>query len=113
VRIALILIAALWGIAGVLALARTRDKPLDARLTAGFILAYPVLVVVLLLNAPVPLWVSVPAVFGFIPWLMAGLHLRRLLGDPGSVRADELICISKVHWLWGGLSALLLGLLFG
>ncbi len=111
-RLVILLIAALWGIGAVLAFAKTREKSGDARLTAGYILAWPVLAVILLLNEPVPLWVAVPAVFGFIPWLMAGPHLWQVLRDPTASRPDEIIGIPRAYWAWGGLGAVLLGLVF-
>jgi hypothetical protein len=112
VRLLVVFIAALWGIAGVVALVRSRTRDRDARLTAAYILGYPVLAVGVFLSHPVPLWLGVPVVFGFIPWLMAGPHLWRLLADPGAARPDELIGIPRAYWLWGGLGALALGFLF-
>ena len=112
-RVAIILIAALWGIAAVVALVRTRERPWDAKLTAAYILGYPVLVIALLLGQPVPMWIGVPAVFGFIPWLMAGPHLWRILRDPAQIKADEVIGIPRAYWFWGGLSAFALGIVFG
>jgi hypothetical protein len=111
-RIAVILIAAVWGVGAVVAFLATRERSPDAKLTALYILGYPALVVALLLAQPVPLWVAVPAAFGFIPWLMAGPHLWRILRDPGAIRPDEVIGIPRAYWVWGGLGALLLGLLF-
>ena len=112
-RVAVVIIAALWGIAGVLALAKTQGSPLDARLTAAYILLWPVLAVILLLNDPVPQWLAVPTVFGFIPWLMAGPHLWAVLKDPSQIRPDELIGIPTLYWGWGGLAAIALGVVFG
>ena len=70
-RLVVILLAALWGIAAVLVFVRTQQKSADAKLTAAYILLWPLLVVTLILNEPVPMWIAVPAMFGFIPWLMA------------------------------------------
>jgi len=111
-RLVIILIAALWGIGAVLAFVRTREKSPDARLTAAYIVLWPALVVVLLLNEPVPMWIAVPAMFGFIPWLMAGPHLWEILQDPDKSRPDEIMGIPKPYWTWGGLGAVLLGIIF-
>jgi hypothetical protein len=111
-RLVIVLIAALWGIASVAAFMRTRDKSPDARLTAAYILLWPILVVVLLLNEPVPMWIAVPTMFGFIPWLMAGPHLWEILRDPQKSRQDEIMGIPKPYWAWGGLGAVLLGIVF-
>lgn len=111
-RIAIILLAMFWGMASVVAFAKGRNRGLDARLSSAYILLYPVLVVGLILNDPVPMWLSVPVAFGFIPWLLAGPHLWRILSDPSHSRADELIGIPRPYWAWGGLGALLLGLVF-
>lgn len=53
-RILIVTVAALWGIASVLVFLRAKEKSADASLTAAYILLYPVLVVVLFLNEPVP-----------------------------------------------------------
>jgi len=111
-RLVIILIAALWGIGAVAAFVRTRDKSPDARLTAAYILLWPVLVIILLLNEPVPMWIAVPAMFGFIPWLMAGPHLWQILQDPAQARPDEIMGIPRPYWAWGGLGAVLLGIIF-
>lgn len=112
VRLVVILIAALWGIAAVIAFTRTADKSLDARLTATYFLLWPVLAVALFLNEPVPLWLGVPALFGFLPWLLSGPHLWAILRDPSQTRPDELIGIPKAYWLWGAIGSVLLGLIF-
>ena len=111
-RLILILIAGAWGMLAVLAFARTLDKSWDARLTAGYILLWPLLAVTLVLSAPVPLWLAVPVVFGFLPWFLAGPHLWAVLRDPSQSRPDELIGIPRGYWLWGGIGSVLLGLIF-
>ena len=111
-RLVVILIAAFWGIAAVLVFARTREKSVDAKLTAAYILLWPVLVVTLILNEPVPMWIAVPAMFGFIPWLMASPHLWAILKGRAEYRRDEVMGIPKAYWIWGGLGAILLGIIF-
>lgn len=111
-RLVIVLIAALWGIGAVLTFAKNREKSSDAKLTAAFILLWPALVVTLLLNEPVPMLVAVPTMFGFIPWLMAGPHLWQILQDPSQSQPDEVMGIPKAYWTWGGLGAILLGILF-
>ena len=111
-RILLVMIVALWGVAAVLVFAGTAEKTADARLTAAYFFTWPVLAVGLVLNEPVPLWIAVPAMFGFIPWFLAGPHLWEILKDPSRIRADEIIGIPRDYWLWGGLGAVLLGILF-
>ncbi len=111
-RLLIVAAAAIWGVVSVLAFARTRDKTADAKLSAAYILFYPALAVATFLNAPVPLWLGVPVVFGFLPWFLAGPHLWKVLRDPGASRPDELIGIPRSYWAWGGLGALLLGLVF-
>jgi len=111
-RVAVILIAILWSAASIVAFVRTRHKPLDAKLTAAYILIYPLLASLLYLLHPAPLWLAVPLVFGFIPWLLAGPHLGRILRWPEQIRDDEIIGIPRGYWLWGGIGAVLLGLVF-
>ena len=111
-RFVLILIVAAWGLAAVWAFLRTSERSLDAQLTAGYILAWPALVVTLALFDPVPLWLSVPAAFGLIPWILAPMHLTEVLRHPSASRPDELVGIPRAYWAWGGVSAVLLGIVF-
>jgi len=111
-RLVVIAIAALWGIAAVVAFVRTADRSMDARLTAAYIVLWPVLAVALYLSEPVPLWLAVPAVFGFLPWFLAGPHLSAILRDPSQSRPDELIGIPNAYWIWGGIGSVLLGFVF-
>ena len=111
-RIVLVAVAALWGAAAVLAFAGTADKTADARLTAAYIIAWPVVALALVLNEPVPMWIAVPVMFGFIPWVLAGPHLWEILRDPSMIRSDEIIGIPRDYWFWGGIGAVLLGILF-
>jgi hypothetical protein len=111
-RLVIILIAAAWGVASIFAFLKTKDRSGDAKLTAGYIILWPALVVGLVLSAPVPMWLSVPVMFGFIPWLMAGPHLWAILKDPTAQRPDEVMGIPKAYWKWGGLGAILLGIIF-
>lgn len=111
-RIAIVALAALWGILAVLAFAQTSERSADAKLTAAYIVLWPALLVGLLLNEPVPLWLGVPVLFGFIPWIMAGPHLWAVLKDPSLTDPDEVIGIPKAYWVWGGVAAILLGIVF-
>lgn len=111
-RLVLLLAAALWGLGAVQAFFKTREKSLDAKRTAAFILLWPILVLILVLNEPVPMIIAVPVLFAFIPWLMAGAHLWHILQDPGAERPDEIMGIPRAYWSWGGLGAILLGILF-
>lgn len=111
-RLVIILIAALWGIGAVFALAWSADRSTDAKLTAAYILGWPALAVILYLNEPVPLWVAVPVMFGFIPWVMAGPHLSDIVADPRRSDPNEVIGIPKPYWIWGGIGAILLGIVF-
>lgn len=111
-RLVIVTIAALWGIAALVAFANSSERSLDAKLTAGYLLLWPVLGLSLLLNESVALWLAVPVVFGFIPWLMAGPHLWAVVKDPARSPPDEVIGIPRAYWVWGGLGAILLGIVF-
>lgn len=111
-RLLVIIVVALWGISGVLVLAKTREKSSDAKLTAAYILFWPALAVILMLNEPVPMWIAVPVMFGFVPWLMASPHLWAILKGTEVHRPDELMGIPRAYWTWGGLGAILLGIIF-
>jgi hypothetical protein len=111
-RIVLILIVSAWGIVALSSFVMTANKSLDAKLTSAYLLVWPIVAVALFLNEPVPLWLAVPAVFGFLPWFLAGPHLYAILRDPSQSRPDEIIGIPRAYWKWGGIGSVLLGLVF-
>ena len=108
-RLILIAIATLWGLGALLAFAMTARKSTEAKVTAAYFGGWPLLAFLVFVSQPVPLWVAVPVVFGFIPWFLSGPHLWSVLYDPHSVRPDEIAGIPKLYWRWGGLASLLLG----
>lgn len=111
-RLVLIAVATLWGIGAVLAFAQTSDKTLDAKLSAAYFVGWPALLVLVYLNQPLPLWIGVPVMFGFIPWFLSGPHLWGILKDPSRVKPNEVVGIPIGYWVWGSIGALLLGILF-
>ncbi len=111
-RLVLIAITALWGIGAIAAFVVTREKTLDAKLTAAYFGLWPAAAVLLFISQPVPLWIAVPVTFGFIPWFLSGPHLWSILQDPSRSNPDELVGIPRGYWKWGGLGAILLGFIF-
>jgi hypothetical protein len=111
IRLIIIVISAAWGIGAVAAFVVTADKSLDAKLTAAYFGLWPALALTLIINQPVPLWLAVPVTFGFIPWFLSGPHLWSIMKAPERSRADELVGIPLGYWKWGGLGAILIGLL--
>lgn len=111
-RLVLIIVATLWGIGAILTFVTTRDKSLDAKLTAAYFIGWPALLVLVYINQPLPLWIGVPTMFGFIPWFLSGPHLWSILQDPGRSKPDEVVGIPIAYWKWGSIGAVLLGLLF-
>jgi hypothetical protein len=111
-RFILLLIALSWGMFAVWGFIRSPIRSPDAKFTAAFIVAWPILATTLVLNQPAPLWLSVPIMFGFLPWLMAGPHLSAITRDPAASQPGEFIGIPRGYWTWGGAGALLLGILF-
>jgi hypothetical protein len=111
-RLVLISIATLWGLGAVLAFVQTREKSLDAKLTAAYFIGWPALLVLVYVNQPLPLWIALPTMFGFIPWFLSGPHLWGILQDPSRSNADEPIGIPIGYWKWGSIAAVLLGVLF-
>lgn len=112
-RLVLMALAALWAAGALVAFLQTRDKPFDAKITAGYLVAWPAALVLMYVNQPVPLWLAVPLFFGFIPWFLAGPHLWGILKDPSRIKPGEVAGIPVGYWKWGGLASVLLGLLFG
>jgi hypothetical protein len=111
-RLVLIVLATLWGAGAVLAFVQVKDKGLDARLTAGWLVLWPALLVLVYLNQPLPLWLALPVVAGFVPWFLAGPHLRMILKDPDRSKPGEIVGIPGAFWRWGGLAVVLLGVVF-
>ncbi len=111
-RLVLIALAVVWTVGALIAFLRTREKPLDAKLTAAYLVIWPALLVLMYINQPLPLWVSVPIFFGFIPWFLAGPHLWGILKEPSRIKPGEVAGIPIGYWTWGGLAAVLLGVLF-
>lgn len=110
-RVILILIATLWGLGALLAFALTGKKSAEAKATAAYFSLWPVAAFLVYVSQPVPLWIAVPVVFGFIPWFLSGPHLWMVLYHPQSAKPDEIAGIPKAYWKWGGLAALVLGIL--
>ncbi|MBK1620079.1 hypothetical protein CKO42_16855 [Lamprobacter modestohalophilus] len=111
-RLVLIALAGLWAVGALVAFLQTRDRPTDAKLSAAYLVGWPALLVLMYINQPVPLWVSVPVFFGFIPWFLAGPHLWGILKEPSRIKPGEVVGIPLGYWKWGGLAAVLLGILF-
>lgn len=111
-RFILIVIAFLWALHALWVFARSSMRSEDAKRTAAYIVVWPGLAAILLLNQPAPLWLSVPVVFGFLPWLMAGPHLSTITRNPAASQPGEIIGIPRSYWTWGGAGAVLLGVVF-
>lgn len=111
-RIVLIIIVAAWGIIALLSYTLTANRSSDAKLTSAYLVAWPILAITLFLNEPVPLWLAVPAAFGFVPWFLSGPHLYAILQDPSRSRPDEIIGIPRAYWKRGGIGSVVFGILF-
>lgn len=110
-RVILILVATLWGLGALLAFAMTGNKSAEAKATATYFGLWPLAAFLVYVSQPVALWIAVPVVFGFIPWFLSGPHLWMVLYHPGSISPDEIAGIPKAYWKWGGLAAVVLGVL--
>jgi hypothetical protein len=108
----LITITTLWGIGALLAFLQTQGKSLDAKLSAAYFIAWPALLVLVYVNQPLPLWVGVPVMFGFVPWFLSGPHLWGILNDSTRSKPGEVVGIPISYWKWGSIGAVLLGVLF-
>ncbi|MEA1049101.1 hypothetical protein U5801_04655 [Lamprobacter modestohalophilus] len=111
-RLVLIALAGLWAVGALVGFLQTRNRPTDAKLSAAYLVGWPALLVLMYINQPVPLWVSVPVFFGFIPWFLAGPHLWGIMQEPSRIKPGEVAGIPLGYWKWGGLAAVLLGILF-
>ncbi len=89
-----------------------KEKTIDAKQTAAFIIIYPIILNVMMNNIPVELWIAIPVVFAGIPWLFAGIHLSQVADDPSITTDDEFVGLPKKVWGWGGVAAFIMGIAF-
>ena len=93
------IIAALWNFV------KAKERSTDAKQTAAYIIGYPVAVVLALEEKPLPMVAATLLVMAGLPWLLAGIHLGKVLKDPSQSKPGEFIGLPATFWLWGiGLS---------
>jgi len=94
------IVAALWNFA------RTKETSADAKQTAAYIVGYPIVVVLALEERPFPMIAATILIMAGLPWLLAGIHLSKVLKEPSTSKPGEFIGLPAKFWLWGiGLSA--------
>jgi hypothetical protein len=93
------IIFALWGFF------RANETSIDAKQTAAYIVGYPFAFVLALEEKPLPFFVATLLVMAGLPWLMAGLHLSKILKDPSASKPGTFVGLPANLWWWGvGLS---------
>jgi hypothetical protein len=97
----LLLLFAFWAVAGLWAYLKTKDKSKDATQTALYLLFYPAVVTFVVASKPVPAFVASPLVLAGVPWLLAGIHLSKVIKNPAATKPGEFIGLPVKFWLWG------------
>lgn len=92
--------------------ARAKKRTTDATQTALFIVLYPVLLFFTFSNKPVAPWIAVPVVMMIAPWLLAGVHLNKVVENPAVTRQGDFVGVPGSFWLIGAALAVVMGFLF-
>ena len=90
---------------------RAEKKTRDAVQTTAYIVLYPIVVYLLWRTGSVPAWVAAPVVMAGLPWIVAGIHLNEIVKDPDIAKDNEFVGFPYGFWIWGGLLAVIVGLI--
>lgn len=90
-----------WIIVALWSFVRARERSTDATQTAAYIISYPVAVLGALEAKPLPMVMATVLVMAGIPWLMAGLHLAKILKDPSQSKPGTFAGLPGKLWGWG------------
>mgnify|MGYP003628452207 CR=1 FL=1 len=96
----IILIFGFWLLSGLWAYLKTRNHSTDATITALFIVSYPMVMIFAFQFKPLPSILVMPLIVSGIPWLLAGIHLNKILKDPSQSRLGEFVGFSAKYWGW-------------
>jgi hypothetical protein len=69
--------------------------------TAGYILCYPMAMFLAFQNKPVPAAIITPLIMAGVPWLLAEVHLDKVLKDPEASKPGEFIGLPGSYWPFG------------
>jgi len=109
----LILLPLIALIYGLYQFIRAQTKTRDAVQTTAYIVLYPIVVYLLWRTGPVPAWVAAPVVMAGLPWIVAGIHLNEIVKDPAIAKDNEFVGFPYGFWIWGGVLAVIVGLIMG
>lgn len=90
---------------------RAEEKTRDAMQTTAYIVLYPIVVYLLWRGGPVPAWVTAPVVMAGLPWIVAGIHLNEIVKDPAIAKPNEFVGFPYRFWIWGGVLAVVVGVI--
>lgn len=97
-----------WIIFALAGFIRAKEPSADAKRTAAYIVAYPIVFILALEEKPLPFFAATLLVMGGIPWLIAGLHLGKALKVSSATASGTFIGLPAKLWWWGlGLSLLI------
>ncbi|QBQ54247.1 hypothetical protein [Nitrosococcus wardiae] len=90
---------------------KTKHKSTEAKRTVAYIFGYPLLTAYVVSHGLPPAAILFPVALGGVAWLLAGMHLRKVLEGEYQSTPGTFIGIPIKYWFGGGLSAFLLGAL--
>lgn len=100
-----------WLAAGLYDFLKAKSKPAEAKRTVAYMLGYPLLAAYVVSHGLLPAAIVFPLALGGVPWLFAGMHLKKVLENEYQPTPGTFIGIPNKYWLGGGLGAFLLGAL--
>ncbi|ABA57044.1 hypothetical protein [Nitrosococcus oceani] len=107
----LTLIFLFWLAGGLYGFLKTKNKSPEAKRTVAYILGYPLLAVYVASDGLPPAAIVFPVGLGGVFWLLAGMHLQKVLEGEYPPTPGTFIGLSIKYCLGGVLGAFLLGAL--
>ena len=101
-----------WMAAGLWAFFKTRTKSAAAIQTALYLVSYPAVLALVFNLKPMHPVIAVPLVIAGIPWLLAGVHLQKVIADPSWAKSGEFVGLPLKFWAWGLVLSVGVGALF-
>lgn len=101
----IIVVFLVWMGSALYAFLKTPNPGGEAKQTAAFIVAYPLLLWWMLESRPVAPIIAIPVIMAGIPWLLSGSHLAKALKSSYPSKPGEFVGLPLSYWWWGlGLS---------
>lgn len=109
----IIVVFLVWMGSALYAFFKTPNPGSEAKQTAAFIVAYPLLVWWMLESRPVAPVITIPVIMAGIPWLLSGNHLAKVLKSSYLPKPGEFVGLPLSYWWWGLGLSVGIALMFG